>query len=40
MDYAIVLYMDDPKTKMAEQITRELAAVCGSDYCMKTIINK
>ena len=37
MDYAIVLYMNDQKTKMAEQMTRELAAVCGSDYCMKTI---
>lgn len=37
MDYAIVLYMDDQKTKMAEQMTRALAAACGSDYCMKTI---
>lgn len=37
MDCAIVLYMDDQKTKMAEQMTRELAAVCGSDYCMKTV---
>ena len=37
MDYAIVLYMNDQKTKMAEQMTRELAAVCGSNYCMKTI---
>ena len=37
MDYAIVLYMDDQKTKMAAQMTRELAAACGSDYCMKTI---
>ena len=37
MNYAIVLYMDDQKTKMAAQMTRELAAACGSDYCMKMI---
>ena len=37
MDYAIVLYMNDQKTKMTEQMTRELAAVCGSDYCTNTV---
>ena len=37
MNYAIVLYMDDQNTKMAEQMTRELSAACGSDYCMNTV---
>lgn len=37
MNYAIVLYMDDEKTELAARMTRELAAACGSDYCMNTI---
>ena len=37
MDFAIVLYMDDQKTKMVEQMTRELATECGSDYSTNTV---
>ena len=34
MDYAIVLYMDDEKTAMVEELIDELAPICGSDYCL------
>ena len=33
-NYAIVLYMDDEKTDMVKRMIRELAPVCGSDYCI------
>ena len=36
MDYAIVLYMNDEKTAMVQEWIKELAQVCGSDYCLKT----
>ena len=34
MHYAIVLYMDDEKTAMVKEMAKELAPVCGSDYCL------
>ena len=34
MDYAIVLYMNDEKTAMVREMMKELAPVCGSDYCL------
>ena len=34
MDYAIVLYMNEEKTAMVREMAKELAAVCGSSYCL------
>lgn len=36
VNYAIVLYMNDEKTAMVKEWIRELAPVCGSDYCLET----
>ncbi len=36
INYAIVLYMNDEKTAMVKEWTKELASVCGSDYCLGT----
>lgn len=33
-DYAIVLYMNDEKTAMVKEMIKELAPVCGNDYCL------
>ena len=35
-NYAIVLYMNDEKTAMVKEWIKELAPVCGSDYCLGT----
>ena len=37
MDYAIVLYMNDEKTAMVNEMIKELAPECGSDYCIGTV---
>ena len=34
MDYAVVLYMNEEKTAMVKEWIKELAPVCGSDYCL------
>ena len=36
INYAIVLYMNDEKTAMVKEWIKELALVCGSDYCLGT----
>ena len=36
MDYAVVLYMNEEKTAMVKEWIKELAPVCGSDYCLCT----
>ena len=36
INYAIVLYMNDEKNAMVKEWIRELAPVCGSDYCLGT----
>ena len=36
MDYAVVLYMNKEKTAMVKEWIKELAPVCGSDYCLCT----
>lgn len=35
-NYAIVLYMNDEKTAMVKDWIKDLAPVCGSDYCLGT----
>lgn len=37
IDYAIVLYMNDEKTAMVNEIIKVLAPVCGSDYCLNIV---
>ena len=37
MDYAIVLYMNDEKTAMVNEMIKELAPECGSDFCIGTV---
>ena len=34
MDYAIVLYMNDEKTAKVNEMIKEIAPECGSDYCL------
>lgn len=34
MDYAIVLYMNAEKTAMVKEMVKELAPICGSNYCL------
>jgi hypothetical protein len=36
MDYAVVLYMNEEKTAMVKEWIKELAPICGSDYCLCT----
>ena len=36
MDYAVVLYMNEEKVAMVKEWIKELAPVCGSDYCLCT----
>lgn len=36
INYAIVLYMKDEKSAMVKEWIKELASVCGSDYCLET----